>query len=145
MGSWPKQGAWKGEGRNATRESHSHSWECGRVWGNEPTHSQMISHFGSWNPKDTSIFKKWFEGQNSLDWKIIYTIGSLLRCRCLKWSCRIYLSTYKTQVMVKKKRWESKCQFGSQPLKVNNCLKLHVYRGMSHIFGKILTRGTTLL
>jgi len=24
--------------------------ECGRVWGNEPPHSQVSSHFGSWSP-----------------------------------------------------------------------------------------------
>jgi len=26
------------------------SWECKRVGGNEPPHSEMNSHFGSWNP-----------------------------------------------------------------------------------------------
>jgi len=26
------------------------SQECRRVWGNEPTHSQVDSHFGTWSP-----------------------------------------------------------------------------------------------
>jgi hypothetical protein len=42
---WIKSVAW---------ESHSHSQECGRMWGNEPTHSPVDSHFGSWKPNGLS-------------------------------------------------------------------------------------------
>jgi hypothetical protein len=38
----------------ATRESHFHSWECE---GMKP-HSQMDSHFGSWNPYGVLNFQK---------------------------------------------------------------------------------------
>jgi hypothetical protein len=31
------------------RKSHSHFHECKKMWGNEPTHSQVDSHFESWN------------------------------------------------------------------------------------------------
>jgi hypothetical protein len=39
--------------KSETRESHfmlPGVRECARMWGNEPPHSQMNSHFGSWNP-----------------------------------------------------------------------------------------------
>jgi hypothetical protein len=44
LGSRPKQGHGKMWTKNATQKSHSHSWECEKVWGNEPTHSQRDSH-----------------------------------------------------------------------------------------------------
>jgi hypothetical protein len=47
LGLVTKARAWKGAGWNATRESRSHFWECGKMWGNKPTHSQVDSHFGS--------------------------------------------------------------------------------------------------
>jgi hypothetical protein len=40
----------KGVAESVTQKSHSHSRECERVWGNELTHSQVDSHFGSWSP-----------------------------------------------------------------------------------------------
>jgi hypothetical protein len=39
--------------KSEAQESHfmlSRIWECARMWGNEPPHSQVSSHFGSWNP-----------------------------------------------------------------------------------------------
>jgi hypothetical protein len=40
-------------------ESHiSYSQECRRVWGNEPSHSQVGSHFGSWIPNGLLNFQK---------------------------------------------------------------------------------------
>jgi hypothetical protein len=65
--------------------------------GNELTHSQVGSHFGSW----------------SLN-------GKLLKLRCLKWAYMTHLSTTNTSCGWMKGR-ESKCQFDSRPLKVRNC------------------------
>jgi hypothetical protein len=39
LGSRPKQRHEKVSIKNATQESHSHSQECERMWGNELTHS----------------------------------------------------------------------------------------------------------
>jgi hypothetical protein len=50
LGFVTKARACKVQVENVIWESHSHSWECERVWGNEPTHSQVDSHFRSWNP-----------------------------------------------------------------------------------------------
>jgi hypothetical protein len=44
-----------------------------------------------WTPEYS---KNNLKGQNSLDWKVPYTIGNLLRHRCLKWVHMIHLSIY---------------------------------------------------
>jgi hypothetical protein len=41
-----------GSGPRGKPKSHiSCSRECKRLWGNEPSHSQVNSHVGSWSPK----------------------------------------------------------------------------------------------
>ncbi len=57
-----KSKTWKGAAESATQESHSHSWECERVEGNEPTHSQVDSHFGSFSFYKVFNFKKVISG-----------------------------------------------------------------------------------
>jgi len=47
LGSWLSQGHGKVQADSATRESHSHSRKCKKMWGNEPTHFQKDSHFGN--------------------------------------------------------------------------------------------------
>jgi hypothetical protein len=42
LGLWPRQGL-------ARVRAKREAWKCRRVWGNEPSHSQVRSHFGSWN------------------------------------------------------------------------------------------------
>jgi len=48
-----------------------------KMWGNKPSHSQGNSHFGElesqWTPK---FSEDDFKGQNSMDWKVHYIIGS---------------------------------------------------------------------
>jgi hypothetical protein len=58
-----------------------------------------------WSPKFSESNLK---GQNSLDWKILYTIEFFLRLQCLKWIRMIHLSTYSISYG-QKKGWESKC------------------------------------
>jgi len=43
-----------------------------------------------WTPE---FLKGDYRGQNSLDWDIIYIIGKLLECRCLKWAHMTHLNT----------------------------------------------------
>jgi hypothetical protein len=84
------------------------------VWGNEPSHSQVSSHFGSWNPDGLlNFWKSDCKGQNPLDWRVHYIIRKLLECRCLNTSNISY---------GQKKGRESNWQFDSQPLKVRNHL-----------------------
>jgi hypothetical protein len=58
-----------------------------RVWGHEPSHSQVNSHVGSWSPKRTFESSELdCRGQNSSARRVLYIIGKLLKCRCLKWA-----------------------------------------------------------
>jgi hypothetical protein len=77
-----------------------------------------------WIPK---FSKNNLKGQNTLNWKLPYTIGKLLRHICLKWAHMIYLSPYNTSYG-RKKGSKSKYQFDYPPLKVRNRPKLHVCR-----------------
>jgi len=80
------------------------------------------------------------KGQNSLDSRLPYIIRIYLKCRCIKWACMIHLSTYNTSYGWKKGQ-ESKCQFESKPLKVNNHPKLLVCRCCATYHWKALNKG----
>jgi hypothetical protein len=91
-----------------------------RVWGHEPSHSQVNSHVGSWSPERTPEFsKRDCRGQNSSPRRVFYIIGKLLKCRCLKWARIAHLDIWNTRYVQKKGR-ESNWQFDSRPLKVKN-------------------------
>jgi hypothetical protein len=94
--------------------------ECKKVWGNEPSHSQGNFHFGSLEFWWTSKFLKIdYRGQNSMDWRVIYIIGKLMKCKYLKWARMTHLVIWNTSYGQKKSR-ESNWQFDSWPLKVKN-------------------------
>jgi hypothetical protein len=104
------------------------------VWGNEPSHSQVNSHVGSWNLKWTPNFsKRDCRGQNKLSQKAFYIIGKMLKRRCLKWARIAHLDIYNTNYGQMKSQ-ESNWQFDSQPLKVKNepdflvCKRCATYR-----------------
>jgi hypothetical protein len=59
------------------------------------------------------------KGWNSMDWGNFFTIGKLLKCRCLKWARMTHLDIWNTSYGQKKGR-ESNWQFDSQSLKVGN-------------------------
>ncbi len=56
-------------------------------------------------------------GQNSLDWRIFYIIGNLLKRKCVKWACMTHLDISNTSYGQNKGR-ESNWQFDSKSLKV---------------------------
>jgi hypothetical protein len=58
LGSWLRQIHVKVGVESETQESHSHSQECERMWRNEPTHSQVDSHFGGWSPYKVLDFQR---------------------------------------------------------------------------------------
>jgi hypothetical protein len=91
-----------------------------RVWRHEPSHSQVNSHVGSWSPERTPESSEHdCRGQNSLPWGILYIIGKLLKCRCLKWARIAHLDICNTSYGQMNGR-ESNWQFDSRPLKVGN-------------------------
>jgi hypothetical protein len=89
-----------------------------RVWGNQPSHSQVNSHCASWSPKWTlESSNRNFKGQNPSIWRVFYIIEKLLKLRCLKWACITHLDIWNTSYD-QKKGHGSNWQFDSRPLKV---------------------------
>jgi hypothetical protein len=85
LGLQPRQGHGKVQAKGATHESHTHSWECERMWGNEPTYSQVVPFWKLESRWTFEYLKSGLRGQNSLDWIFPYAIRNLLKIRCLKW------------------------------------------------------------
>jgi len=69
-----------------------------------------------WTPKCSEIDCK---GQNPMAQGVLYTIGKLLKHKCLKWARMTHLDIWNTSYGQKKGR-ESNWQFDSWPLKVRN-------------------------
>jgi hypothetical protein len=87
-----KAKACKVTGQEGARESPHMLVGVQRVRGNEPSHSQVNSHYGSWSPNWIFEFLKHnFRGQNPSVGRIFYIIKKLLRHKCLKWARMIHL------------------------------------------------------
>jgi hypothetical protein len=120
LGLRPRQRVARLRAKRETQESLHMLLRVQRVWGNEPSHSQVNSHVGSWSPQRTSESSECdCRGQNSLPWKVLYIFEKLLKFRCLKWARITHLDIYNTSYGQKKGR-ESNWQFDSRPLKVKN-------------------------
>jgi hypothetical protein len=113
-----------------------------KVWRNEPSHSKMNSHVGSWSPKSSpKSSERNFRGQKSLPQRILYIIGKLLKRRCLKWARIAHLDIWNTSYGQKKGR-ESNWQFDYRPLKFKNlpdfltCKQHATYRwkALDHVY-----------
>jgi hypothetical protein len=74
-------------------------------------------------------------GQNTSHWKVLYIIGKLLKCRCLKWALMTHLDICNTSYGKKKGHHKKS---GIDP----NFVRAD---GVQYIVGKLLTRATTLL
>jgi hypothetical protein len=80
--------------------------ECGRVWEwrlTLPSEFPFWELESRWTPK---LSKSDCRGQNTSHWRVLYIIGNLLKCRCLKWACMTHLDICNTSYG-KKKGWES--------------------------------------
>ncbi len=65
LGSQPRQGLAKVWTKSEAQETHfmlPKVWECGKVWENEPPHSQVNSHFGNWSPNGLSNLQRVISG-----------------------------------------------------------------------------------
>jgi hypothetical protein len=141
LGSWPKQGGARLQAKRDTREALHMLSGVQRVWGNEPSHSQMNSHVGSWSPKWTpESSERNCRGQNPSPGQVLYIIGKLLKCRCLKWARIAHFNICSTSYGQKKGR-ESNWQFDSQPLKVGNPPDSLVCRWRATYHWKALNEG----
>ncbi len=79
-------------------------------------------------------------GQNPMDWGVFYTIGKLLKLRCLKWARMTHLDIWNTSYGQKKGR-ESNWQFDSRPLKVRNWPDFLAWRWRATYNWKALDEG----
>jgi hypothetical protein len=112
-----------------------------RVWGNEPSHSQVNSHVGSWSPKWTPKFsKRNCKGQNSLHWRVFNIIEKLLKRRCLKWAHIAHLDICNTSYG-QKKGHESNWSFDFWPLKVRKWPNFMACRQCATYSWKALNEG----
>jgi hypothetical protein len=75
-----------------------------------------------------------------MDWGVIYIIGNLLKCKCLKWAHITHLDIWNTSYGQKKGR-ESNCPFDSQPLKVGNRPDLFAFTWCATYHWKSLNEG----
>jgi hypothetical protein len=79
-------------------------------------------------------------GQNSLNWKVLYTIENILKPRCLKWALMTHLGTW--NISYGQKKGESQiAKFDSQTLKVRNRPDLLVCRWCATYHWKALYKG----
>jgi hypothetical protein len=66
LGSWPRQRLARVRAKTKLGSHISCSWECKRVWGNEPSHSRRHSHFRNLSPDgvpvDSQIFRERLQG-----------------------------------------------------------------------------------
>jgi hypothetical protein len=121
LGLRARQGGLQGCGPiRETQESFHMLPGVQRVWGHEPSHSQLNSHVRSWSPKRSpKLSERNFKGQNSSLRSVLYIIGKLLKLKCLKWARIAHLDIWNISYD-QKKSWESNWQFDSRPLKVKN-------------------------
>jgi hypothetical protein len=145
LGSQPRQGVGRRWAKRKTQESLHMPRGVQRVWGHEPSHSQVNSHVGSWSPERTpESLKRNCRGQKSSPWGVLYSIKKLLKRRCLKWARIAHLDICNTSYGQKNGR-ESNWQFDSRPLKVENRPDFVAWSGVPHTVGKLSMRATTLL
>jgi hypothetical protein len=112
-----------------------------RMWGHEPSHSQMNSHVESWSPKRTpKSSKRDCRGQNSLPWRDFYIIKKILKRKCLKWGRIAHLDICNTSYGQKKGQ-EPNWQFDSRPLKVKNQANFLACRHRATYCWKALNEG----
>jgi hypothetical protein len=120
LSSRPKQGGCKVAGQKGARES-SHMLlgeqkSEGKWTITLPRGIQFWELESRWTPESLESDSR---GQNSIDWRIFYSIGKILELRYLKWAHIAHLDIWNISYGQKKGR-ESNCQFDSRPLKVGN-------------------------
>jgi hypothetical protein len=141
LGSRPRQGVGRWRAKRKTRESHHMLPGVQTVWGHEPSHSQVNSHVGSWNPERTPEFSgRDCRGQNSLPRGVLCNIGKILKRRCLKWARIAHLDICNASYGQKNGR-KSNWQFDSWPLKVKNRPDFRARRQRATYRSKALDEG----
>ncbi len=114
------------------------SWECRRVWGNEPSQSQVTSHFGSWSLDGFLNLQKMISGIKN-HWIEEFLISLKRSWNLNGWNGFAWpIWVIKTQVMAKRR---ARSQFDSRPLKVKNRPVFLTYRWHATYHWKDLDKG----
>ncbi len=103
----------------ATKAKGSQGRGPRRVWEGRLTFPSVLSFWELESRWTLEPSESNFKGQNTLYWEVLYIIGNLLKCRCLKWAFMTHLDIRNTSYGKKKGR-ESNWQFDSWPQKVGN-------------------------
>jgi hypothetical protein len=141
LGSWLRQGVTRFQAKRKTRESHHMLPGVQRMWGNEPSHSQVNSHCRSQSLKWTlKSLERNCKGRNQLAWRVPYIIVKLLKLRYLKWARISHLDISNTSYDQKKDR-ESNWQFDSRPLNVMNRPNFVAFRQRATYHWKAIDEG----
>jgi hypothetical protein len=139
LGSWPRQNT---ERCKLGMQPENHIYipkSVGECEGMNPQIFKWILILGIVVPMDFS--ENDLKSQNSLYWNFPYTIGNLLRHKCLKWSCIIHLNIYNINYGWKKVETQSvNLIFDHYKSKIP--LNYMCARGMSHIVEKLSTKAT---
>ncbi len=109
----------------ACKDMSQEKWE--RVWGWRLTLPSELPFWeleSQWTPEPS---ENDCSGQNTLHWRVLYIIGKLLKCRCLKWARMTHSDIYNTSYGKNKGR-ESNWQFDSRPQNVGNWPDFHACR-----------------
>ncbi len=148
LGSRPRQGGCKVAGQVGDPGALHMLPGVQRMWGNEPSHSQVNSHVGSWSPERTpESSERDCRGQISSPW-VLHIIGKVLKCRCPKWPHISHLDVCSPSYGQKKGR-ESKLPVWEKMTpdqKKSRIDPIYLASGnVRHIVEKLSTRATTLL
>jgi hypothetical protein len=118
--------------------------ECERVWG---WRLILPSEFPFWKLESRWTLepsKSDCRGQNTSHWRVIYIIGKILKCRCLKWLAWP-IWTFETQVMAKRKvRNQTGSLIPNHEMSGIDPISVRA-GGVWYTVGKLSMRATTLL
>ncbi len=101
----------------ASQEGSPGVKESAREWTFTLTKELPLWELESWWTPECS--ENDCKGQNPMAWRVFYTIGNILKRKCLKWARITHLEIWNTSYDQKKGR-ESNWQFDSWSLKVRN-------------------------
>jgi hypothetical protein len=103
LGLWLKQGLAKVRAKTEPENHISCSQECKKMWGNEPSHIQMNSHFGSWSPNGLLNFQRAI-ARVKTHWIEAFRISLETSWNLDVWNRVAWpIWTFETQVMAKRK------------------------------------------
>ncbi len=126
------------------RSHITYSWECKKVWGSEPSHSQGNSHFGRWSPGGLPTFQRVISGVKT-QWLMTFFISleSSWNLDVLN-GLSLLIWTSETQFMAKRRPGSQTANLTPDQKKSRIDPIYLVSDNVQHTVGKLSTRTTTL-